>query len=296
MYRDPRFGLHPEGFASDPALASSFVAAATAGAQGTVGPAGADRYLGNFNTSIVSLAKHFGGYADAAGGQNAGNVQASPRELLELWYRPWRAFAHSGGAALMLNHPAIDGVPAHSSAWHCNDSLRVELGFGDGMAISDGGDVHNLVLFRVARNATQAIGRTMRANCVDVNHRVFTTSSLLGALQEGQIDEQDVDRSVLRALKLKIRAGLLDQPYTPEDLAVSLNDDRSRNVARQAAAEGIVVLKNRGGALPLDAESLAHQGAIVSTIGPFADCGPSPWIMDPVPEGFKDGSSSCAAR
>ena len=81
-----------------------------------------------------------------------------------------------------------------------------------------------------------------------------------GALERGRVTMADVDAAVRRILALKAALGLFDDPYrrghglTSEQLAAH------RALAREAARRAIVLLTNRGGALPLVAGRRPHRG------------------------------------
>jgi beta-glucosidase len=87
---------------------------------------------------------------------------------------------------------------------------------------------------------------------------------LVALVRDGEVDECRVDESVRRVLTLKAELGLLDHPYPDPALASRIGLPASRDAARQAARESIVLLENREDALPL------RQGARVLVTGPAA--------------------------
>jgi beta-glucosidase len=79
----------------------------------------------------------------------------------------------------------------------------------------------------------------------------------------------DIDRAVRRILRQKFRLGLFERPYVDVDQAVNgVPRDQHRELALQAAREGIVLLKNEGNLLPLD-----KNVRRIAVIGPNADHG-----------------------
>jgi beta-glucosidase len=87
---------------------------------------------------------------------------------------------------------------------------------------------------------------------------------LLQAVEQGEVSEATIDASVRRLLRLIERAGAFDHPDTGPEQAIDRPEHRA--VAREAAAEGIVLLKNADEALPLQSEKLGS----LALIGPNA--------------------------
>ncbi|MBQ9613823.1 MAG: glycoside hydrolase family 3 C-terminal domain-containing protein [Lachnospiraceae bacterium] len=90
-------------------------------------------------------------------------------------------------------------------------------------------------------------------------------------VEEGKISEEDLDRSVMRVLRLKSRLGLFEDPYRgafgKTDSHVILCTEH-RSAARKAVCESLVLLKNEGekSLLPLKKD---RQTAL---IGPYLKC------------------------
>ena len=91
----------------------------------------------------------------------------------------------------------------------------------------------------------------------------FYGDSLMAAVEAGDVAEATIDDHVLRVLCLIVRCGLLDG--NPKASRAELSTPRHRILARQAAAAGMVLLKNEGQLLPL------NQARRVAVIGGLAD-------------------------
>ncbi len=88
-------------------------------------------------------------------------------------------------------------------------------------------------------------------------------------VKDGEIDEKAVDEAVMRILTLKNELGLFENPYKdadPEAEKALPFCDEHKALARKAAEESIVLLKNNG-VLPL------KKNAKLAVIGALADCG-----------------------
>lgn len=254
--RDPRWGRCEENFGEDVCLGSVLGAAAVEGFK----QAG----------KCICTLKHFAAYGVPEGGRNAGSAMIGERTLHNVHLPPFEAAVRAGAQAVMSSYNDIDGVPATGDARLLNDILRQTWGF-NGIVISDSSAVPDLKdAHRVAATYAEASAMALRAG-VDMDlcpdHRVGYRRSLADALDRGLITLDDLDAAVLRVLQMKFDLGLFDHPYVDEG-AVELRDRRCGRIqlARQAAAESIVLLKNKMETLPLSA--LVRRIALV---GPNSD-------------------------
>ena len=91
----------------------------------------------------------------------------------------------------------------------------------------------------------------------------FLGDRLLEAVKAGEVSEAVIDDKVRRLLDVVLKCDLMEKPEAPEQ---AIDRPEHRAVIREAAAEGIVLLKNEGELLPLDAENLNS----IAVIGPNA--------------------------
>lgn len=81
-----------------------------------------------------------------------------------------------------------------------------------------------------------------------------TVENITKALKTGELTEEMLDQHVKNVLKLVKRAGKFENPEIAEELAIDLPEHRS--LIRQAAAEAMVLLKNKTNILPLKPQSI----------------------------------------
>lgn len=261
VVRDPRWGRTEECFGEDPHLIGEFAVAAVEGMQG-------DRLDGP--DSVAVTLKHFAGYGSSEGGRNAGPVHMGWRELAEVDLHPFRKAVEAGAASIMPAYNEIDGIPCTVHSELLDDVLRGEWGF-DGMVITDCGAIEMLTTGHgVAEDGMEAAASALEAGIdMEMSGEMFGRH-LLTALAEGKLSEAALDRAVSRVLALKFKLGLFERPYAdPARAAEIIGCDRHAELARRMAAESVVLLKNEGGALPLDAAACGT----VAVIGPNADQG-----------------------
>ena len=124
--REPRWGRLEETYGEDPYLASRLGVAYVKGIQGPT-----------LREGVAATAKHFLGYGVSEGGHNHKPAHIGPRELREVYARPFLAAIQEAGLASVMNaYNEIDGLPCGGSAEILDDLLRGELGF-DGLVVAD---------------------------------------------------------------------------------------------------------------------------------------------------------------
>lgn len=250
--RDARWGRTEETFGEDPYLAGC---QATAYVRGLQGP---DR-------RVLATLKHFAGHSFSEGGRNHAPVHIGERELNDTFLLPFEmAVKLAGVGSLMPAYHDIDGEPSSSSYHYLTEVLREQWGF-DGIIVSDYEAISLLYdHHRVAADEAEASAVAIRAG-MDVELPGFTCfyTGIERAIDRGLLSVEEVNAAVLRVLVEKSRLGLFEHPYTDEG-AVSFNTKEHRELASEAAAKSIVLLKNDG-LLPLSPDRKT------ALIGPLAD-------------------------
>ena len=255
--RDPRWGRTEETFGEDPYLVSAIGKAYVKGLQGH-----------DLTEGVIATAKHFIGYGNSEGGLNWAPAHIPPRELYEVFARPFETAIREAGLASVMNaYNELDGVPCAISKELLTDFLRGQLGF-QGLVVSDYMAIETAFNFhRVARDLQEAGVQAIRAG-LDVELPAATAYGLLvDAVRKGLVDTATIDASVRRVLEAKLKLGLFEKPYVdtqriPEVFA----RPEAQQVSQQLALKSMTLLKNDGNILPLrkDVKSIA-------VIGPIAD-------------------------
>jgi beta-glucosidase len=261
--RDPRWGRLEETYGEDPYLAGRIGVAAVLGFQGR--RASDDAAISAEH--VLATTKHLTGHGQPEGGRNTAPAVIGPRTLREVFLPPFEAALSEGRAeSVMASYNEIDGVPSHTNRWMLTDLLRGEWGFR-GVVVSDYAGVAELARKHHVAEDLVSAGRSALAAGVDIElPEPEGFASLLADLKAGRIAEADVDQAVARVLRVKLLLGLFEHPYGP-NVAPEPERVADRALARRAAQEAIVLLKNDRDLLPLDPARLKS----LAVIGPNAE-------------------------
>ena len=260
VMRDPRWGRCLESYGEDPFLVSELGIQMVRGMQGQ---------------GIVSTMKHFCIYADNIGAREGFarlDPQCSPREaeMLHLW--PYeRVIREANPLGVMCSYNDYDGVVIEGSHYYLTDVLRTRFGF-KGYVVSDSDAVEYLSKkHHVAADYKEAVRQSVMAG---LNVRTtFTPPAdyvlpVRELVKSGAIPMSVLDDRVRDVLRVKMWEGLFDAPYRPltnADAAVLSPENVA--VAKRAARESLVLLKNENALLPLDAGKIKS----IALCGPDAD-------------------------
>ena len=244
--RDPLCGRNFEYFSEDPYLAGKLAAGYIRGAE---------------STGVSSSLKHF-----ALNNQEykrfSSDSVADERTMREIYLAGFETAVKEGKpSTVMCSYNKVNGVHSSDNQWLLTDVLRDEWGF-DGMMVTDWGAMSD----RIAG---------FRAGC-DLNMpggSAYMEREVLQAVKSGELDESYIDRGVARVKKVAFRGKKAVENAGPADM------EAHYLLARQAAAESAVLLKNDG-ILPLMsaddvvfighmAKKLRYQGAGSSHINPW---------------------------
>jgi beta-glucosidase len=255
--RDARWGRIAEGAGEDPYLGSVMAAAYVRGYQGP--------RLGD-PTSVLACAKHFVGYGAAEAGRDYNTTEISERTLREVYLPPFEASARAGAATFMAAFNALNGVPASANPFTLGQILREEWRF-QGIVVSDWNSVEELIAHGIARRPSDAVARAFLAGVdVDMESGLYL-AELPRLVRTGVVPMARVDQAVRRVLQKKLDLGLFEHPYVPAQPEPPTVSEESRLIARLAAEESFVLLKNERSLLPLTLK----PGMRVGLVGPFGD-------------------------
>jgi beta-glucosidase len=251
--RDVRWGRVEETYGEDPYLTSRMGVAFCKAIEAA---------------GVITTPKHFAANV-GDGGRDSNAIHFSERLLREIYFPAFKACFQEGHAtSVMAAYNSIDGVPCSANHWLLTEMLRGEWGF-EGFVVSDYGSVGGVyTLHHTAATEKETAKQTLEAGLdVEFPRVSYYGKPLLDAVKEGLISQSALDTAVGRVLRAKMKLGLFENPYVDPAQAAKLNDTSDdRALARRAARESIVLLKNANGVLPLKKDLRS-----IAVIGPGAD-------------------------
>jgi beta-glucosidase len=242
IFRDPRWGRGQETFGEDPLLTGELGLATVRGLQGND-----PRYL-----KVAACAKHFAVHSGPEDERHAFDARPTAKDLAETYLPAFEKLVRGGVEAVMGAYNRVFGEPACGSRFLLVETLRQRWGFR-GHVVSDCGAVDDFHQHhKVTGNAMESSALAVRNGC-DLNCGC-TYNDLGLAVREGLLTESEIDTALRRLLTTKFKLGLFDPPeqvpYARIPLSI-VDSPAHRALARQAAVESIVLLKNTDGLLPL---------------------------------------------
>lgn len=237
LTREPRDGRTFEYMGEDPVLAGKMVASVMKGEQ-------AQHVIGDI--------KHYA-LNDQESGRNAVNVNIDERAARESDLLAFEiGIEDSDVAAVMCSYNRVNGDYACENKYLLSDVLKQDWKF-KGFVLSDWGGTHSAA----------------KASAAGLDHEepgwIFYGDELKKDVESGTVPQAELDDHVHRILRSMFATGVVDDPIERGVVDVQ----RGFEVAQKLSEQSIVLLKNEGGQLPLDA-SKVHS---IAVIGPHADVG-----------------------
>jgi beta-glucosidase len=236
IHRTPLNGRNFECYSEDPHLSARMAVAYITGVQ---------------SKGVAATVKHFIAN-DSEFERNTISSEVDERTLREIYLPPFEAAVKEAGTwALMSSYNRVNGAYVNDRPDLINELLKGEWGF-DGVVMSDWSATHSTAAAMNGGLDLEMPGPTQ-----------FRGQKLVDAVRAGEVPAEAVREGARRMLRLIARVGAFDDPAIPEEQAIDRPEHRA--VARRAAAEAIVLLKNDG-LLPLAPAQLEK----VAVIGPNA--------------------------
>lgn len=260
---DPRWGRTYECYSSD---LDTITRLSTAYTKGLI------------DGGLVACAKHFfgEGFAQFGTGEDSemngeftdrlidrGEAVATEEQIEEL-LAVYQAQIDTGVQTVMVSHAALNGVKMHENQEYIM-KLKDEMGF-EGFIVSDWNSIHNLPDKTYEEQVVAAVNAGIDM-LMEPERYDDAMNIIVDSVKSGAISEERVNDAVRRIIKVKMEAGLFDDPYY-EKLETKQNEPGSREyreIAEKLVEESLVLLKNDNDVLPL------KEGSSVYIIGPASD-------------------------
>lgn len=237
LYRSPLNGRNFEYYGEDPYLAARTAVAYIRGVQ---------------SQGVSSTIKHYVAN-NSEFRRHSSDSRVAERALREIYLPPFEAAVREAGVgAVMAAYNLTNGERMTEHRRLNVDVLKGEWGF-DGVLMSD---------WDATYDAVAAVRGGLDLEMPGPKH--LHPDSLRPLIESGELSEALIDDMVLRRLRTEIRFGWQDRPQLDE--TIPRDNPAGREAALQAALEGMVLLKNEGGLLPLSPDV-----GRVAVIGPNAE-------------------------
>ena len=243
IFRDPRWGRGQETWGEDPHLTGELGSAFVRGLQGDH-----PKYM-----KAAACAKHYAVHSGPEKDRHIFNAQVSRREMFTTYLPAFRKLVQEAKVeAVMGAYNRVNDEPACGSQLLLVDILRAKWGF-EGHVVSDCGALndfhfHHHVTATPAETAALALKMGCDMACI------CTYDHLDEAVEQGLVTEADIDLSLARTLATRFKLGMFDPPeqvpYASIPMSV-VGCAAHQQLAYEAALKSIVLLKNKGGILPI---------------------------------------------
>jgi beta-glucosidase len=255
--RDPRWGRISEGNGEDKYLGSQIARAMVKGYQGDD--------LSKYNT-IMACVKHFALYGAAEAGRDYNTTDMSLDRMYNEYLPPYKAAIDAGAGSVMTSFNDINGVPATANRWLMTDLLRNQWGFG-GFVVTDYTAVSELIEHGLG-DLQQVSALSLKAGVeMDMVSEGFL-NTLKKSLTEGKVTEAEIDNACRLVLEAKYKLGLFEDPFRYCNEARAKKEiltPANLKLAREAATQSFVLLKNQNQVLPL------RKSGTIALVGPLAN-------------------------
>ncbi len=264
--REPRWSRMWENYGEDAFLNAEMGRESVLGFQGD-DPNHIDKW------HVAACMKHFMGYGVPTSGKDRTPSNISPQDMREKHFAPFLEAVRNGALTVMVNSQSNNGMPLHANYEYLTQWLKEDLGW-DGMIVTDWADIVNLYSRdHIAKSKKDAIRIAINAG-IDMSMDPYSwdfCTLLKELVVEGQVPMSRIDDAVRRVLRLKYRTGLFDTPYYDwKDFPLFGSKEHAAK-ALEAAREAIVLLKNKGGILPLKPQAANLKSTRILLTGPNAN-------------------------
>ncbi|KAF9597059.1 hypothetical protein IFM89_015250 [Coptis chinensis] len=290
IFRDPRWGRGQETPGEDPLTASAYAVEYVKGFQGENlnGHGGGSgnrngvreiRVLEGSGSSadsslmLSACCKHIAAYdLENWGNYTRYNFNAvvTEQDMQDTYQPPFQSCIQDAKAScLMCSYNAVNGVPSCAKK-DLLDQARNEWGL-TGYIVSDCDAVATVYEYQhYAKSPEDAVADVLKAG-TDINCGTYMLYNTRSAVEQGKVQEEDIDRALFNLFSVQLRLGLFDGNPTkgkfgnlgPKDICTR----EHRKLAQEAAKQGIVLLKNDKEFLPLQKKRISS----LAIIGPTAN-------------------------
>ncbi|HMH23322.1 MAG TPA: glycoside hydrolase family 3 N-terminal domain-containing protein [Puia sp.] len=246
IFRDPRWGRGQETYGEDPFLTAQMGVAFIKGLQGND-----PRYL-----KTSACAKHFAVHSGPEADRHTFDVQVDEKDLRETYLYAFKKLVDSGVESVMCAYNRVNGEPCCTGPTLLLHILRNEWKF-KGHVVTDCGALDDVFArHKTLAGPVETAAAAIKAG-VDMDCSSILQDDALKAVGQGLINLAQVDSALAPLLRTQMKLGFFDEktkvPFSSYG-ADSVHNLAHVALARTAAQQSMVLLKNDKNILPLQKE------------------------------------------
>jgi len=259
IFRDPRWGRGQETYGEDPYLTATMGTAFVKGLQGDD-----PHYL-----KASATAKHYAVHSGPEATREHFDAVVDEKDLRETYLYAFHALVTNGKVeSVMSAYNRVNGTPNSINKYLLTDILRKEWGF-KGHVVTDCGALDDVFLsHKSLPGPVETAAAAIKAG-VDLDCSSILQEDAIKAVQQGLLTEKEIDGALSTLFRTEFRLGFYDDPVLVPFRsygADSVNNPSHVALARKAAQQSMVLLKNDHNILPLKKSNISSM----MVIGPGA--------------------------
>jgi beta-glucosidase len=262
IFRDPRWGRGQETYGEDPYLMSRMGISVVRGLQGPSD----SRYK-----KLLACAKHYAVHSGPEWSRHTLNLNnIDQRDLWETYLPAFKSLVQEADVReVMCAYQRLDDEPCCGNTRLLQRILRDEWGFKY-LVVSDCGAISDFYTsHKVSSDKPHAAAKGVLAGTDIECGYDYPFKELPDAVSKGLINEEEIDKSLMRVLTGRFDVGEMDDdalvPWSKIPVSV-VNSEEHKKLALDMAREAMTLLQNKNNILPL-----SKSGKKVAIIGPNAD-------------------------
>jgi len=258
IFRDPRWGRGQETYGEDPYLTATMGSAFVKGLQGN----------DPNHLKASATAKHFAVHSGPEATRDKFDAIVDEKDLRETYLYAFHALVSNGVESVMAAYNRVNGVPNSVNKMLLTDILRKEWGF-KGHVVTDCGALNDVYeTHKYLPGPVEAAAAAIKAG-IDLDCSDVLQEDCVKAVKQGLLTEKDIDGALYTLFRTEFRLGFYDDPSKSPYYgysADSVHNNAHIALARKAAQQSMVLLKNENNILPLKKSAVSS----LMVIGPNA--------------------------
>jgi beta-glucosidase len=258
IFRDPRWGRGQETYGEDPYLTATMGTAFVKGLQGND-----PKHL-----KTSATAKHFAVHSGPEATRDYFDAVVDEKDLRETYLYAFHALVNGGVESVMSAYNKVNGTPNSINKFLLTDILKKEWGF-KGHVVTDCGALNDVyATHKSLPGPIETAAAAIKAG-VDLDCSTVLQEDAIKAVQKGLLTENDINTALAALLRTEMKLGFYDDaassPYHSYG-ADSVHNEAHIRLARKAAQQSMVLLKNDNHVLPLKKSNYSS----IMVLGPNA--------------------------